>query len=104
MSAVDIVDKLADHTAVTMFDVDAAREEIVKCGTNSYLREAIRRLAEQDATLSVRNDAVTVTMDATLTDEEREAIEGALFDAEARGSRIAAAILRDLLARLGGGR
>jgi hypothetical protein len=40
----------------------------------------------------------------TLTDEEREAIEGALFDAEARGSRIAAAILRDLLARLGGER
>ena len=38
------------------------------------LREAIRRLADQDATLSVQGGGVTVTMDATLTDEEREAI------------------------------
>ena len=38
------------------------------------LREAIRRLAEQDATLSVQVGSVTVTMDATLTDEERDAI------------------------------
>lgn len=39
------------------------------------LRDAIRRLADQDATLSVQSGNVTVTMDATLTDEEREAIE-----------------------------
>ena len=44
------------------------------------LRLAIRRLAEQDATLSLlcRRDGsqvVTVTMDATLTDAEREAVE-----------------------------
>jgi hypothetical protein len=39
------------------------------------LREAIRRLAAQDATLSVCEGNVTVTIDATLTDEEREAIE-----------------------------
>ena len=38
------------------------------------LRSAITALAEQDATLSVCAGAVTVTMDATLTDEEREAI------------------------------
>lgn len=38
------------------------------------LREAIRRLAEQDATLSVCEGNVTVTMDATLTDAEREAV------------------------------
>ena len=35
------------------------------------LREAIRRLADQDATLSVCDGNVTVTMDVTLTDEER---------------------------------
>jgi plasmid stabilization system protein ParE len=95
----DIVDKLADHTAVTMFDVDAAREEIVK------LREAIRRLAEQDATLSVRNGAVTVTMDATLTDAERAAVE--FFSVICFGSperRRHADTLRALLARLGGGK
>ena len=44
---------------------------------NARLREAIRRLAEQDATLSVQGGSVTVTMDATLTNEEREAVESA---------------------------
>lgn len=34
------------------------------------LREAIRRLADQDATLSVSEGNVTVTMDATRTDAE----------------------------------
>ena len=38
------------------------------------LRVAIHSLAEQDATLSVQDGSVTVTLDATLTDEEREAI------------------------------
>jgi hypothetical protein len=38
-------------------------------------REAIRRLAEQDATLSVHDGRVIVTMDATLTDEERDALD-----------------------------
>jgi hypothetical protein len=42
------------------------------------LREAIRRLADQDATLSVCDGGVTVTMDGTLTDAEREAIETAM--------------------------
>jgi hypothetical protein len=44
------------------------------------LRLAIRRLADQDATLSVCDGAVTVTMDATITDEERVAIERVLDD------------------------
>lgn len=43
------------------------------------LRLAIRRLADQDATLSVCDGSVTVTMDATLTDEEREAIRWAII-------------------------
>jgi hypothetical protein len=47
------------------------------------LRLAIRRLAEQDATLSLLckrdgSQVVTVTMDATLTDAEREAIKDAI--------------------------
>jgi hypothetical protein len=41
---------------------------------STLLREAIRRLAEQDATLSVINGNVIVEIDATLTDAEREAI------------------------------
>jgi len=38
------------------------------------LREAIRRLVDRDATLSVQGGNVTVTMDATLTSAEREAL------------------------------
>jgi hypothetical protein len=61
------------------------------------LRSAIRRLADQDATLSVQSGNVTVTLDATLTDEEREAVEDAV--AELTPGPIAAT-LRSLLARL----
>lgn len=42
---------------------------------NERLREAIRRLADQDATLAVQGGNVIVTMDATLTNEERESVE-----------------------------
>ena len=41
------------------------------------LRLAIRRLAEQDGTLSVQGGNVTVTMDGTLTDAERDAVDWA---------------------------
>jgi len=47
---------------------------VVAHAENARLREAIVRLAEQDATLSACDRVVTVTMDATLTDEEREAV------------------------------
>jgi len=43
------------------------------------LKEAIRRLAEQDATLSVCGGNVKVTMDATLTDEERDALAKGIY-------------------------
>jgi hypothetical protein len=65
------------------------------------LETAIRRLAEQDATLSVCEGAVTVTMDATLTDAEREAIENAAEWAGQDGMDREAATLRGLLKRLG---
>ena len=65
------------------------------------LSEAIRRLADQDATLSVQGEGVTVTLDATLTDEERAAVA---FFAELRGGDFdsclpRAATLRNLLER-----
>ena len=41
------------------------------------LRAAITALADQDATLAICNGNVTVTMDATLTVEEREAVQRA---------------------------
>ena len=61
------------------------------------LRAAITALAAEDATLSICNGNVTVTMDATLTDEERSAV--AHFAREFKGKN--AATLRSLLERLG---
>jgi hypothetical protein len=60
------------------------------------LRKAIRRLVDQDATLSVQGGSVIVTMDATLTVEEREAIEWAMEEA----STCRFATLRNLLERM----
>ena len=73
-----------------MTDITDALEE------NARLREAIRRLAEQDAPLSVCDGNVTVTMDATLTDAEREALEVACQDLRHRDE---VATLRGLLER-----
>ena len=57
------------------------------------LRLAISRIAEQDATLSVCDGNVTVTMDATLTDEERGAIRRAAAVArEMHDTRLEAAL------------
>ncbi len=71
-------------------------------------REAIRRLADQDATLSVCDGRVIVTMDATLTDEEREALEYGIRQADEydrvglEDAKRAAIVFRGLLERLGG--
>jgi len=64
------------------------------------LHEAVRRLADQDATLSVQGGSVTVTMDATLTDEERAAINAASKLLAMDGYQTIAATLRSLLERL----
>ena len=72
---------------------------------NERLREAIRRLADQDATLSVQGGNVIVTMDATLTDAEREAVALAYSRLTADTHYVSvAATLRGLLERLGGER
>jgi hypothetical protein len=62
------------------------------------LEQALRRLAEQDATLSVCDGNVTVSMDATLTDAEREAVEWCIFQ-QATPQRTAVT-LRGLLERM----
>lgn len=85
--------RLVERLSITqtlLDDNEKLRAEIAR------LREAIRRLADQDATLSVQGGSVTVTMDATLTDAEREAIDWyANFP-----DGIHAATLRNLLERL----
>jgi len=66
------------------------------------LREAIRRLAEQDATLSVCDGNVTVTMDATLTDAERfvlREVRDAYADRDEVASNEIAAVIDRLLER-----
>jgi hypothetical protein len=77
--------------------MDEAADEI------EHLREAIRRLADQDATLSVQGGNVTVTLDATLTDEEREAVEYAELTLRCETHPVCerhTAILRKLMERL----
>ena len=74
------------------------------------LEEAIRRLAEQDATLSLLckrdgSQVVTVTMDGTLTNEEKRAIRWAAEMMEVGSlpnslNRDDARTLRSLLERL----
>jgi hypothetical protein len=66
------------------------------------LRVAIHSLADQDATLSAQGGSVTVTMDATLTDAEREAVAAAEAYMSAAGCRNTNVqkTLRGLLKRL----
>ena len=54
------------------WDCHGAADEI------EQLREAIRRLADQDATLAVQGGNVIVTIDATLTAEERDVLSSAI--------------------------
>jgi hypothetical protein len=72
---IKVVDAYGQSGPVSEFLPEIIRYIEAREAEIDRLREAIRRLAEQDATLSVCNGNVTVTMDATLTDEEREAIE-----------------------------
>jgi hypothetical protein len=57
--------------------LDAEQADLIICEQSAEiarLKEAIRRLAEEDATLSVCNGNVTVMMDATITAEQWDAI------------------------------
>jgi hypothetical protein len=96
----------ADWTPQEVYDLRAENER---------LKEAIRRLAEQDATLSVCDGNVAVTMDGKLTDAEWDEIEGMIGDYQviaefneerchpnhAAKARRRAAMLFGLLERLG---
>jgi len=87
-------ERLIERFSIThtmLDDNEKLRAEIAR------LREAIRRLADQNATLSVQDGNVTVTLDATLTDEEREAVDWA---ADFLDGRDVADTLRNLLERL----
>ena len=69
----DIIDRLL---AAVKADAPIQRALVVSAAAEiERLRFAIRRLAEQDATLSVCEGTVAVTMDATLTDEERDDLQ-----------------------------
>jgi hypothetical protein len=85
-------------------------DQIIKCqrAEIARLKAAIRRLADQDATLSVCDGGVTVTMDGTLTDAEREAVEVAAMIYEQGATQMGhvedgrrAVALRAMLERLG---
>jgi len=104
MGMSDIVGRLRKWfkavNAVSAIDLmDEAANEIER------LREAIRRLADQDATLAVQGGHVIVTLDATLTDRERVALNWAIatLDAgepDAGQNAEAAAVLTEMVERL----
>jgi hypothetical protein len=74
-SVADIIDRLL---AAVKADAPIQRALVVSAAAEiERLRFAIRRIAEQDATLSVCEGEVTVTVDGTLTDAEREAVDEA---------------------------
>ena len=107
-SVADIIDRLL---AAVKADAPIQRALVVSAAAEiERLRFAIRRLADQDATLSVCEGNVTVTMDAALTDAEREAVQRAMAsiaDTLVYASQQAEAdyaTLLGLLERLGGGR
>lgn len=87
----------ADWTPQEVYDL-RSEAELLRVRI-TVLETAIRRMAEQDATLSVCDGNVTVTIDATLTDEEREAVE---YFANFQWTMLEpyAATLRSLLERL----
>ena len=75
----DIVTRLRQTRADMIGTEDEAHywDCVEAVGEIANLRLAIRRLADQDGTLSVCEGAVIMTIDGTLTDEEREAIADA---------------------------
>jgi len=91
---IDIVERI-DALLANTPPAEIEEFEVCRCLRDAKaaiesLRLAIRRLADQDATLSSCDGAVTVTLDATLTVEEREAIEKAIgreLDAEWYGGK-----------------
>jgi hypothetical protein len=87
-------ERLVERLSITQAMLDDNEKLRAEIAT---LREAIRRLADQDATLSVQNGNATVTLDATLTDEERAAIE---LSISKRLDMDAIYTLRNLLERL----
>ena len=94
----DIVERIEDALGSdTFWDTDAPPLLNDAVAEINRLRGAIRRLAEQDATLSVQGGSVTVTMDATLTDAERAALH---WFAHYGLPEHRAATLRNLLKRL----
>lgn len=85
-------------------DPDTCRDPDLLAAEVRRLRAAIDALADQDATLSVCDGNVTVTMDATLTDAERAALEffGAMeWPAQSQQIKARSGTIRALLKRLG---
>ena len=77
-------------------DLSTCRDPDLLAAEVRRLRAAIAALADQDATLSVCEGTVIVTMDATLTVEEREAVA---YYVGTGGPKVVDAVLVALLER-----
>jgi hypothetical protein len=83
-------------------DLTTCRDPDLLAAEVRRLRGAIAALADQDATLAVCEGKIIVTMDATLTVEERAAIADAAdrYAGMTPESAETAAVLRGLLERM----
>ena len=100
----DIIDRLL---AAVKADEPIPRATVVLAAVEiERLRFAISRLAEQDATLSVCEGDVTVTVavEAALNDEERDVLANVADDARYRALAYTERVVRGLLERMGGER
>ena len=93
----DIVSRLRNwrglHLAHGGLLFDEAADEIAR------LHEAVRRLADQDATLSVQGGGVTVAMDEAMSEAEIDAIECVVEDGRIASMSVYG-VMRSLLVRL----
>jgi hypothetical protein len=96
----DIVERIEDALGRdTFWDTDAPPLLNDAVAEIKRLREAIRRLADQDATLSVCDGSVTVTMDEAMSDAEIDAIECVVEDGRIASMSVYG-VMRSLLVRL----
>jgi hypothetical protein len=96
----DIVERIEESFRHdTFWDTDAPPLLKDAVAEIARLREAIRRLADQDATLSVCDGNVTVTTDEAMSEAEIDAIECVVEDGRIASMSVYG-VMRSLLVRL----
>lgn len=96
----DIVERIEESFRHdTFWDTDAPPLLEDAVAEIARLRDAVRRLADQDATLSICDGNVTVTMDEAISEAEIDAIECVVEDGRIASMSVYG-VMRSLLVRL----